>query len=287
MKIKNRPNKWLVIDGHNLAWRSFHAIKSQPMMSLDNIRTEVVYIFLSSMIHLQRIHNTKRIVFCFDRKPTKRLKIYPDYKSNRRKRKRERSEKEKEQEKHFRDQLRILRTSILPSIGYKNIFAFKGYEADDIIAKIVKDSIGPKDEAVIISSDHDLFQLLNTQVWVWNPITREAMTSKHFRKSYGIKPKQWAEMKAIAGCSSDFVKGVVGVGDLTALRYLRKELMEHSKAYIDIQNSTEVIARNRELVTLPIAGLPEIKLLPDTLNRENWGKITDKLSIYSLEDALY
>ena len=54
-------------------------------------------------------------------------------------------------------QFEQLRKEILPRIGLVNNFHANGYEADDLIAKIVMDNPG---RGIICSSDEDLFQLL-------------------------------------------------------------------------------------------------------------------------------
>ena len=59
-------------------------------------------------------------------------------------------------------------------------------------------------------------------------------------EKYRIKPFEWHKVKAIAGCSSDNVKGVAGVGEITAIKYLKGELKKESKAHQNIINKLEI-----------------------------------------------
>ena len=66
---------------------------------------------------------------------------------------------------------------------------------------------------------------------------------------FGLGPWYWGEVKAIAGCDGDNVKGIKGVGETFALKYLKGELS--GKKFEDIEKSKGVIERNRKLVHLP------------------------------------
>lgn len=108
-------------------------------------------------------------------------------------------------------------------IGWQN-FGTKGLEADDLIGSMIEKW---KDEAqiTVISGDRDLLQLLN-------PTTTIAFTKKgyseydvyteaRFVEEYGIAPKQFAEVKAFMGDTSDGYPGVKGIGPKTALQLIQ------------------------------------------------------------------
>lgn len=276
---------WLVIDSHYLAWRSFHGIRN--LSTTLNLRTEVLYGFLRDIISFQDIHNTKRVIFCFDKGVKERKKIDPRYKANRRKKIESLSKEEKENRKHCVSQIRMLRKSILSEIGFQNVFFQKGYEADDIIASVCR-TIRKRDEkAIIIGADNDLLQLLNKNVLLWNPNTKEVTTHQSFQDTYSILPKEWAWVKAIAGDAGDNVIGVQGVGEMTALRYIREELPESSKAHRNIMDNHATVLRNLKLVKLPMKGVGSFDIIDDRLSRDNWNVVMHKLEMNSLIDKVF
>ena len=104
---------------------------------------------------------------------------------------------------------------VLPEMGFANVFEEKGYESDDIIASLV---VGSDERTVVISSDKDLYQLLN-----WCnicDIKGSVYTKNMFIREYKINPSGWKRVKSIAGCNTDNIKGVKGVGEKTAIKYL-------------------------------------------------------------------
>lgn len=132
----------------------------------------------------------------------------------------------------------------------------------------------------------DFYQLLSKRVMIWHPVKREAVTRKSFKRKYGIHPKQWATVKAIAGCSGDFVKGIEQVGETTALRYVRGELMESSKAFksIESREGQKIINRNLRLVSLPFEGIASFKPRDDRLVRSSWIEVTELIEKKAIEN---
>lgn len=269
---------WLLLDCSYLVWRAHFAWKQKFLTDSSGMRTEIIYSFLRDLLHFQRLHNTQRLVFCFDAPPKKRKKLLPSYKGNRKK-----DPADLEEIKAVKHQMNYLRLKLLPKIGYRNILYQPGVEADDHIAMACQGLRKKKDQVVIVASDHDFFQLLRKRVVMWNPATRDATTIKSFIGEKGVEPKQWVDVKAIAGCSSDNIPGVVGVGEITAIRYLRGELKDHSKAYKAIKENTELIERNRQLIKLPIKGTIRRKLINDRPSQESWSEVTRLLDMKSLE----
>jgi len=141
-------------------------------------------------------------VFAFDYGgPGLRHEVYPKYKAHRRAE--DRSEEEEEELQIFFDEVRKLYSEILPALGFRNIFRFRGYEGDDIVAQVAQD-IKAEDSGMIITGDHDLFQCLRSNVHLYRPSFAykegRVMTLRSFREEWGILPDQWAQVIAIAGC---------------------------------------------------------------------------------------
>lgn len=89
----------------------------------------------------------------------------------------------------------------------------ESYEADDIIASVVK-SCEKRDIFVrIITQDKDLYQLIkNGKVSIHSPLSKRDYDEEACREKYGVKPSQIKDFLAICGDSSDNIPGVKGVG---------------------------------------------------------------------------
>lgn len=279
-------NKYLLLDCNYLCHRAKH---STGGLSYDGDATGVIYGFLKSLSGFQDLFNTSDFVFCWDSNTSKRKEIYSEYKAKNR----EYTDEEIEFDKAFRKQMKKLRTTYLPMIGFKNVFIQRGYEGDDIIAEISLHSIMNEDEAVIISSDKDLYQCIDHNVSFHNPQTHKILTLQGFKKKYGIKPNKWAIMKAIAGCTTDNVKGVKGVGEKTAIKYLKGDLGSLAegtvcKKYLDIVCATgmNIFKKNFQLVKLPMKGTKKFKLQQDELSEDGWKQVTQMLGMKSIRSRM-
>jgi DNA polymerase-1 len=271
-----KSTTWLILDVSYLCHRAFHTTGG---LTHKDIPTGVIYGFLRDVVGLCEQHDTPNVVFCFDREDNKRKKVLPEYKSTRHA---DKTPDEIKARKELLRQIKNLRIDYLPRIGFSNILSEIGYEADDIIASVCLNSIGPDDEAIIVSADEDLFQLLSGQVRIWNPHKGKAYTLQAFTRDYGITPRQWARVKAIAGCRGDDVPGVAGVGDKTAAKYLRGECRPDSKAFIDIEKWKRRTKQNMRLVRLPFEGTPVFELAPDRFSIKGWRSVIEDLGMRSL-----
>ncbi len=273
--------KWLLLDCNYLCHRAKHTTGG---LSYENTPTGVIYGFLKTVSHFQEFFNTPYVAFCWDSRTSKREEVFPAYKANRKNKYKDMDKKTIRLEKEFRWQMMMLRRKYLPTIGYKNVFVQKGYEADDIIASICF-NLSMMDEAVIISSDQDLYQLICPHVSLYNPIKGKILTLQGFKKKHGILPEQWIIVKCIAGCSTDGIPGMEGIGEKTIIKYLTGQLNETTKAYQKIKkNVPKYIKRNYPLIALPFAGSKVPKLQEDEITQEGWNEVIKTLGMKSLRD---
>jgi DNA polymerase-1 len=270
---------WLLLDGNYLCWRSYHVVGD---LQHNGLPTGVVFGYFKTILDLQEQFVTSRVVHCFDHGRSKRYEVYPEYKASRQS-KRDLSKEEEQSHLRVRNQIIRLRRDYLPVIGCKNIFSCSGYEGDDILASICK-GLPEDQEAVIIGSDHDLFQLLTDRISMYNPKEKKTITVDSFRKEWGVEPEDWARVMSISGCGSDGIKGIDGVGEKTAAKFLRGELKFSTKAYKEITSNPQVMERNKSLVTLPFDGCPTFTLQDDKLDREGWERICDELGMKSIRN---
>lgn len=269
----------LIIDVSYMAHRAFHTMGD---LNHGSEGTGAIFGVLRDVLILQDRFSTGRCVFAFDHPaPKHREHDCPGYKSSRRKRYAEESDEEQRARQDFRGQLKKLYRQYLPAAGFGNVFAAAGFEADDIIAQVAAD-IPKGEEAIIVSSDQDLWQCMSRWPLVscWNPQSSKLLTFQGFLDKWGFEPSRWAEVKAIAGCSTDDVPGVAGVGEITAAKYLRDELGEHTKAFENICRSDW--RANLRVVALPYEGTPKFELRADEVTEKKWQGVADALGLKSL-----
>lgn len=235
----------------------FQLIWAMPELTNAEKEVHIIFGFLNKIISLANKFNTNKFVFCFDSRTSKRKEIYPQYKEKRNKK--DKTPEEREMFQLGFSQLHEIRESVLPKLGFKNLFLEEGFEADDSIAKLAM-KYGLNKEFIIISSDNDLLQLLD-YCKIYDSKSEKLYRREEFISEYGIEPNQWAEVKKIAGCTSDCVEGVPGVGEKTAIKFITMELSQKSVKYKAIENTPqEVFDRNLKLVKLPFEGFPDLKL---------------------------
>jgi DNA polymerase-1 len=270
---------WLLLDVSYLAHRAFHSLRD---LSYKSVKTGVVFGVLRDIISFQeRFGPLSRPVFCFDVGVPIRRDIFPGYKLKRHTK--ELTQEEDEARRERDSQVHAMRKEYLRDIGYRNIFWADRYEADDIIASITK-SRTSMDEYIMVSADHDLYQLLDSNVHHFNPHTKKLTTIQSFHNEWGLWPKDYVRIKAIAGCSTDEIPGVDGVGEPTAAKWMRGELKPESKKAraIDCQAGRELALFNKPLVKLPYPGTPTFKLVDDEVTDEGFKAVAERLGLKSI-----
>jgi len=91
-----------------------------------------------------------------------------------------------------------------------------GYEADDLIAAYackVRDAGG---EAVIVSSDKDLMQLVGDRVHMLDTMKNVRIGREQVIEKFGVPPEKVVDVQALCGDSVDNVPGAPGIGIKTA-----------------------------------------------------------------------
>ena len=280
-----QSKKWLVLDCNYLCHRAKYTTGN---LSFEGNATGIIFGFLKEVVYFQEKFNTPHIIFCWDSVTSKRKEIFPKYKISRSTKFKEMTREEIRFEKDFRKQMKNLRKKYLPAIGFSNVFIQKGFESDDVIASICKQFIYTNDEAIIISADKDLFQLISYNTSIYNPQKNEHLTLQKFTSKYGIKPRQWIMVKAFAGCSSDEIPGLKGVGEKTVIKYIKGKLKSKTKAckLIQSEEGRMVLQKNKPLVKLPFKGTDIFKLRKDKLSEQGWMNVTEKLGMKTIKEKI-
>lgn len=267
--------KTLIIDSSHILYQAIYS--GMPELEYGLQKTHVVFSFISKILALAYRFQTNRFIFCFDHKLNKRKKVYPQYKE-----KRNKKDKTPEEREMFRmafEQLNELREVVLPSLGFRNIFQRAGYEADDLASSIVMNGDG---DYIQVTSDEDYFQLLD-YCSIYNSKTEKVYAKKDFVEEYGINPDQWYLCKAGAGCISDNVHGIDGVGIKTYIKFLKNELKPASKKYQSIvsEEGKSIFERNLPLVKLPYEGTGTFKLREEKFRSVDFIEMVEKYGFRS------
>lgn len=278
---------FMVIDVSYLMHRAFHVMGD---LAHGGEMTGALFGFFRDIQDLQDLLAVDRIAFACDYGHTYRSELLPSYKEKRHTK--ERSEEEQEARKELQRQISALRDKWLPMCGYRNVFKQPGVEADDLVAMAVK-ALPADSEAVIVSADSDLWQLVREGVWCYNPTTRKATTHTSFQRDWGIPPALWPNVKALAGDTSDEIPGIPGIGLKSAAAwYARKLKACAGKPKKDgspckckrclIERNLTIHNDNVKLTRIPCPGVDPVHWREDEWTDAKWLVVAERLGFASL-----
>jgi DNA polymerase-1 len=207
-----RPRPLLVlIDGHSLVHRAYHAVPAGFMTSRGE-PTNAVYGFTSMLLKVLNDYRPDYCAVAFDRSaPTFRHLASAEYKATR-----------PRLADDLRPQFARVR-EVIQAFGIP-IYERDGYEADDLLGCLASQASRQGLDTLIVTGDLDSLQLVDEHVRVLAPRGRMSDTviydAPAVRERYGLEPYQLPDFKALAGDASDNIKGVPGVGPKTATRLL-------------------------------------------------------------------
>jgi DNA polymerase-1 len=233
-----------LIDGNSVAYRAFYALPPDLATKSGQV-TNAVFGFTRMLIRLLKDYHPEGIAVAWDiSRQTFRTESFPEYKSQR-----ERAPEE------FRSQLPLM-DEVLQTLRITQLRQ-EGYEADDLIATLVKRAVEAGWEVLIVTGDRDAFQLIEGPVKV--VYTRRGISDivladeAYVEERYGIRPDQYVEYAALRGDTSDNLPGVPGVGEKTASRLIA-DYGDLDNLYLSVTELTpklrENLAAHREQVFL-------------------------------------
>ena len=207
--VNDEANATLVVDALNLAFRWKH-----------QGRTDFRYEYQSTVQSLAKSYDCKRIIIAADwGSSTYRKAISPDYKQNRKDKFAEQSEEERIAFEEFFEEFEA--TLALLAEDYP-VLRYKGVEADDIAAHLVKYRNKYDLEYVwLISSDRDWDLLIQENVGRFSYVTRKEVRLDNWREHYDIEPDMYISMKCLTGDKGDNVPGIPGIGPKRAVQLIQ------------------------------------------------------------------
>lgn len=277
---------WLLIDGSNLAFRSFYAVP--PLTRQDGFPTNALHGWVRSCWKLEDSYTPQGVLVIFDKGGAqKRLQLLPEYKAQR-----------KETPEALRAQLPVLR-ELSALMGY-TVIEESGIEADDILAAYAS-FLSEQGEVVwIVSADKDFAQCLNANVGQLLAPSGESsgsgwleLQASGVKDKMGIEVIQVADYLALVGDVADNIPGLAGVGPKTAQKWLSlygslaaifaaASTLDPARFRTLVAQSEALLRRNLELTTLdrtvisctvPPASLPQAESLVRFLNSMELNRI--------------
>lgn len=196
----------LLVDGHHLAYRTFHALKGLTTSRGEPV--QAVYGFAKSFLKALK-EDGDAVIVVFDAKaPSFRHEAYGGYKAGR-----------APTPEDFPRQLALIK-ELVDLLGLARL-EVPGYEADDVLASLAKKAEKEGYEVRILTADKDLYQLLSDRIHVLHP-EGYLITPAWLWEKYGLRPDQWADYRALTGDESDNLPGVKGIGEKTARKLLEE-----------------------------------------------------------------
>ncbi|MBT8471752.1 MAG: DNA polymerase I [Marinicaulis sp.] len=252
MPKSKKPLRLYLVDGSAYIFRAYHALppltrKSDgaPIGAVSGF-SNMLYKLLTDM---QDEHEPTHFAVIFDySSQTFRNEIYPEYKANR-----------EEPPEDLRPQFAMVRDATrafnVPCIE------MDGYEADDLIATYARQAEAAGGEAVIISSDKDLMQLVTDKITMFDTMKNKKVGKEEVVEKFGLGPEHVIDIQALAGDSTDNVPGVPGIGIKTAALLIEEygdletllekaDAIKQKKRRENLIEFAEQARLSKELVTL-------------------------------------
>ena len=231
--VNDEANSTLIVDALNLAFRWKH-----------QGRTDFRYEYQSTVESLARSYDCKRLIITADwGSSTYRKGISPDYKQNRKDKFAEQSEEERiafeEFFEEFEASLELLKEKY-------PVLRYKGVEADDIAAHLVKHRNRYDLEYIwLISSDRDWDLLIQENVGRFSYVTRKEVRLDNWNEHYEISPEEYISLKCLTGDKGDNVAGIPGIGPKRAVQLIR----DYGDA-MDIYNALPIDSKYKYIQSL-------------------------------------
>ena len=231
--VNEDANATLVVDALNLAFRWKH-----------QGRTDFRYDYQSTVKSLAKSYDCTRVIITADwGSSTYRKGISPDYKQNRKEKFAEQTEEERIAFEEFFEEFEASLELLAEEYP---VLRYKGVEADDIAAHLVKHKNKYDLEYIwLISSDRDWDLLIQENVGRFSYVTRKEVRLDNWKEHYEIKPEEYISLKCLTGDKGDNVPGIPGIGPKRAV-----QLIEQYGTAFDIYNVCPIESRYKYIQSL-------------------------------------
>ncbi len=253
-----------LIDAMSHIYRAFFApmgMRQDPLRNSKGEVTQAVFVFTNMLRKLLNDERPEYIAAVWDTfAPTFRHDSYADYKANR-----------QETPDDLLAQLPWVER-VCEAFGIKNL-RLDGYEADDIIGTLAKECSAKQMQAVIVSNDKDLCQLVTDPYVI--AMRQNSINVKRkvpvppvewcdeawVVNKFGVPPDKIIDLLGLMGDSVDNIPGAPGIGAKGALKLVieygsaeeamrRADEITHKTYRESLQNNQEIIRQSLDLATI-------------------------------------
>ncbi|MCH8206302.1 MAG: DNA polymerase I, partial [Chloroflexi bacterium] len=214
MSMLNERPLLILMDGHALVHRAWHAIQTPLNVSSTGEEVRAVYGFLNSFLRTLLDWRPTHCAITFDLPyPTFRHLEFKEYKA-------QRPPTPPELRSQFGRVRELMTAFRIP------IYEMKGYEADDVLGTLSRQAEEQEMETLILTGDTDTLQLVSpwVRVLMSSSVQKRAVYDEAavMERYGGLRPEVLPDIKALQGDTSDNIPGVPSIGGKTAIRLLNE-----------------------------------------------------------------
>lgn len=212
---QNNDKRLYLIDAYAMIFRGYYALIRNPRVTSKGFDTSAIFGFTNSLIELIRREKPTHLAVVFDvGKTNVRTDDFAEYKANR-------GDTPEAILSAIPYIHRILEAMGIPNLGVE------GYEADDVIATIACKAEKEGYKIFMVTPDKDFGQLVTDCIKIYKPGLKggdvEILGVEEIKAKYEIEdPKQVIDFLAMMGDSIDNIPGLDGVGEKTAMKFLKE-----------------------------------------------------------------
>ena len=270
-----------LIDSMSHIFRAFYAPMQNrvaPLATSQGLVTQAVYIFTNMLLKLLREEKPDYIAAIFEsREKTFRHETFADYKANR-------TQMPDDLAKQLPYILRLCEALNIPVIN------FPGFEADDVIGTLAKQVAEREMQAVIVSNDKDMCQLVRDPSIICMRQNSQVVKRKEpvppvewcdeawVENKFGVTADKLVDLLGLMGDSIDNIPGAPGIGSKGAVQIIQQfgsieaaltnwESVKHKTYRESLRDNADLIRQSRELARIRLdldmtLNLDEIKARP-------------------------
>jgi DNA polymerase-1 len=263
-KQKEPAERVFLIDSFSHIFRAFFAPmggRMEPLRTSGGQVTQAVFVFTSMLRKLLADEKPHYIAAVFESGvPTFRHELSADYKANR-------VAPPEDLESQIPYIVRVCEAYNIP------ILNVPGFEADDVIGALAVQAAKQGLQAVIVSNDKDMCQLVEDPLVVCMRNNSQNVKRKEpvppvewcdeawVENKFGVPPRQIIDLLGLMGDSVDNIPGAPGIGAKGAVQIVREfgsienalerwEEVKHKTYRESLRNNREIILQSKELATI-------------------------------------
>ncbi|HEV8593186.1 MAG TPA: 5'-3' exonuclease H3TH domain-containing protein, partial [Pyrinomonadaceae bacterium] len=253
-----------LIDSMSHIFRAYFApmgTRQDPLRNSKGQVTQAIFVFTNMLRKLLNDEKPDYIAAVFDTSaPTFRDELFAEYKANR-------EAMPDDLASQIPYIVKVCEAFCIP------ILKSDGFEADDVIGTLAKKIADKKMQAVIVSNDKDLCQLVidpyivgmrqnSTNVKRKVPVPPiEWCDEAWVQKKFGVPPSKIVDLLGLMGDSVDNIPGAPGIGEKGALKLVLEwgsaigamenaDKITHKTYRESLQNNQDIIRQSLELATI-------------------------------------